>query len=254
MKTLTLGDIHGRTKWKNFADIKFLLTAEESAAGNAPFEPEYDKYIFIGDYTDSFDVDNETIKNNLLEIIRFKKLYPDNVILLWGNHDVYYYINQPWLPVKYWCSGFRTEMHHDLYSIFNQNYNCFQLSYQIDNYIWTHAGIHEGWYKHRFLPALKTFDNFGFKLETLSEKLNFAFDRKMECIFDVDPLRGGSGTKVGGPLWLDKAFAVHKPLTGYNQITGHNPVRTIQSFILKKCSITLCDCLADTDEYYELNI
>lgn len=254
MKVLTIGDIHGRTAWKDFADIPNLLSADENTAGTLSFVPEYDKYIFAGDYTDSFDVEDRDILMNLLHIIRFKRLYPNHVILLWGNHDVSYYINQPWLPLRYWCSGFRGTMHHDLYTIFNESYNYFQLSFQIDKYIWTHAGIHDGWYRHRFLPALKDFDNFGFKLDTLSDKLNFAFDRKMECIFDVDPLRGGTGTKVGGPLWLHKSFAIHKPLTGYHQITGHNPVRDIETIVMKNRSITLCDCLGDIDKFYTLNI
>ena len=254
MKILTIGDIHGRTTWKTFADIPNLLSANELSAGKDLFIPQYDKYVFVGDYTDSFDVSNEEIKNNLLHIIRFKRLYPEHVILLWGNHDIYYYLNQPWLPVKTWCSGFRPDMHYDLYEIFNESYKHFRLAFQVDKYLWTHAGVHEGWYNHRFLPKFNELDKFGNEFENLADELNFAFDRRLECIFDIDPLRGGTGTKVGGPLWVHKTQILHKPLRRFQQIAGHNPNRHITTVIMKDRSITLCDVLEHEDKFHELII
>ena len=70
-KFLTIGDIHGRTCWKKFADIDLLLAAEPEAAGYGAFVPEYDKYIFLADYVDSYTETNQTIRENLLEIIKF---------------------------------------------------------------------------------------------------------------------------------------------------------------------------------------
>ena len=117
MKICVIGDIHGRDVWKEFADIKFLLYAEPDAAGYGGFVPEYQKYVFVGDYVDSFTETNVIIKHNLLEIIRFKTLYPNHVVLLWGNHDVNYFQNKPWREVEYHVSGFRPEAHFDLYDI-----------------------------------------------------------------------------------------------------------------------------------------
>ena len=73
MKICTIGDTHGRVIWKEFADIKFLLTADENSAGKGDFVPKFFKYVFVGDYVDSFDLSNDVINENLLEIIRFKK-------------------------------------------------------------------------------------------------------------------------------------------------------------------------------------
>ena len=105
-KIITIGDLHGRTVWKEFEDIKFLLYAEPGAAGYGGFVPECYKYVFIGDYCDSFTETSDKIKDNLLELIRFKTLYPDHVILLWGNHDYQYLANEPWKKMEGIVSGY----------------------------------------------------------------------------------------------------------------------------------------------------
>lgn len=250
MKIITIGDIHGRNIWKTFADINHLLKAEPNAAGFGPFEPEYDKYVFLGDYLDSFDKDNKTILENLLEIIKFKSLYPNNVILLLGNHDIEYLLNKPWLPKKNAISGFRPEMHYDLYEILNTNSHLFQLAFQIDNYLWTHAGVHFGWYHYIFAKAIK---DFNWNDLSIAEQLNEAFNIKLDCIFHVGFYRGGS-KKVGGPLWIDKKLIDRKPLKNINQIVGHNPVKNIDTYKINNGTITFCDVLHNKNDYYLINI
>ena len=84
MNILTISDLHGRTVWKE-ADMD-----------------RYDQVIFLGDYTDSHVVDDETIYTNLQQIIELKQQQPDQFILLLGNHDAQY-MHYP----HYRCSGFR---------------------------------------------------------------------------------------------------------------------------------------------------
>jgi len=68
MKIISVGDLHGNNIWKTI-------------------DPElYDKIIFVGDYTDSFHLTDSAILDNLLDLIEFKKSYPDKVFLLLGNH------------------------------------------------------------------------------------------------------------------------------------------------------------------------
>jgi predicted phosphodiesterase len=247
MKILTIGDVHGKSVWKNFADINMLLYSDKV------LKPEYDLYIFLGDYCDSYDVSNIDIKNNLLDIIEFKKLYPDNVILILGNHDVPYSLNEPWKPLnmfKYNCSGHRSEMHFDLYDIFNNNKNLFQLAFQYKNYIWTHAGVHYGWYHYVFSKKIK---ELGIGDLNVAEQLNEAFKFNLDCLFDVDWQRGGT-KKVGGPLWVDKKFIGKKPLKHTHQIVGHNPVPEIVTYEVFNSKITFCDVLANKDEFFSLEI
>jgi len=244
IKTITIGDLHGLDCWKNFADIKQLLSGSSTT-------PKYNFYIFEGDYVDSFTMLNDDIRENLMELIRFKTLYPDNVILLWGNHDVEYWKNLPWLKKEIFMTGFRPEVHYELYEIFNMNVRLFQLAFQVENYLWTHAGVHAGWYNHVFIKAIKetgiNIDNM-----TVAEELNEAFLHRLPCIFHNDFRRGGLN-KVGGPLWCSKELSYKKPLKNYHQIVGHTATKDIQIFkINDNTSITFCDILGTTQEALEI--
>lgn len=72
MKTVVLGDIHGRTIWKD------ILEKETP-----------DRVIFLGDYVSTHKgVSSEQQIFNLEEILNYKEENPDKVILLRGNHKI----------------------------------------------------------------------------------------------------------------------------------------------------------------------
>lgn len=227
MKFLNIGDVHGRDNWK-----QFTLDC-----------PDADKVVFVGDYTDSFDKTNEQIENNLLDIIQFKKDNMDKVVLLWGNHELSYALCSPSaLRNPYSCSGYRRDAHWRLYEIFSENRDLFQAAYQYKEHIWTHAGIHRGWYENRFLSEFnKHFEAFE---GNLADKLNEAFKFELSSLFDVGYARWGS-KPVGGIFWSDKNESSHKPLKDYYQIVGHTKTDDIQSFSYPKfgCAITYIDCI-----------
>ena len=56
MKTIVLGDIHGRNVWKDIV-----------------FQEQADRVIFIGDYFDSFDIGPAEQMLNFKDIIEFKE-------------------------------------------------------------------------------------------------------------------------------------------------------------------------------------
>lgn len=227
IKVLVVADTHGDNVMWAFEDYN-----------------KYDKIVFLGDYVDSFTLDDNIILNNLNEIIKLKKNNPNKFILLWGNHDVHYLFKG-----KYKSSGYRDSMENNLYNIFNENIDLFQLSYQIKNYLFIHAGVHRGWYNLWIKDKNKNLEN-----ETLSETLNRLFDEHYEPIFHCGVWRGGQH-KVGGPLWLDKNEMGRKPIIGYHQIVGHNQLkkRKIQHTDFKNdTSITYCD--TGNYENYELII
>lgn len=230
MKFLTVGDVHCKNIWKDL--IK---------------DPElYDQIIFLGDYCDSFDHTNEEMIENLQEIISFKDKYPDKVVLLWGNH-CHYAWTPPHLDNPYWCSGYRGDAHFDLYDIYKANYYKFQLAYQYKNYLWTHAGIHQGWWNFDY-PYSKE------DLQDVAKILNGAFEERLPSIFQVGWMRGGF-KDVGGPLWADKAMTSKKPLNGLHQIVGHSRVDNIMTITKdENTSITYCDCLDKNIKLYELEI
>jgi len=258
MKFISIGDIHGSNRWKL---LLFGTTTPTKEVINITMQ-KYDKVVFVGDYVDSYDTD-EPIVENLLEIIKFKKDFEDKVVLLWGNHDVYYY------TMNYGrdnVTGSRDEMLHDLNQIFRTNYRLFQFSYQYENYIWTHAGIHRGWWEHYVRPKMKgnkenRFHKYLNGNETISDVCNMMWEFQDDDIFMCSAARtkGGWGRKVGGPLWSDKQEIYEKPLFGFHQIVGHSNVPNIithKSFGKEEndTSVTFIDCLQVSDELLILNI
>lgn len=231
MKTISIGDLHGHDSW------------------NTIKQENFDKIIFIGDYVDSFTMPSISIKKNLLDVIEFKNQFPDKVILLWGNHDIQYYFLGESMHL---CTGYRPEVRHDLHQIFKTNKHLFQAVFQIDKYLWTHAGLHKGWWEYRFKKGSK----YEGKI-TLEEQLNAAFEVHDNCLFDVGHRRGGYHD-VGGIFWADKLDTYTNPLPGYHQIIGHTHVPGISHYDMpeENTSVTYIDCLEFTDipEFYELTL
>lgn len=226
MKTITIGDLHGKGHWR-FVD-----------------PANYDKIIFIGDYLDAFDVQNEDMLDNLLDVIEFKKSFPDKVVLLIGNHDQLQYVHD----VR--CSGFRPEMAVVFKAALEDNRKLFQAAFQHKNTIWTHAGIHGGWYKDRLKASIdRLAGELGETMWNISDELNFAYQANMSMMFDIGRIRGG-GQQVGGPFWVDKNVLKKKPLKGYNQIVGHTKVDEIQTL----SGVTFVDCLDSKIEFHELDL
>lgn len=247
-KMLIIGDIHGRSNWKNFEDISLLLKSQT-------FEPDFDKYVFLGDYVDGYDKDNSTIFNNLIDIINFKQAYNDNVVLLLGNHDLQYYMSLPKMNNKFLCSGYRPEAHYDLYTLFHKYKHLFQASYQYGNYIFTHAGIVNEWYrKFEIELALKnTSYNINYSEFNISERINLAFELQLNCLFDIDFYRGGMYNE-GGIFWCDKEVSQKTALQGYNQIVGHTIVEKPTTYTInEETTVTYCDCIKN-NKYYIIKI
>ncbi len=228
---ISIGDIHGSQKWKQI-DVS-----------------KYDHVVFIGDYVDSNTLSDQEIFENLKEIVELKKLYPDKIILLLGNHDIIYLLGH----IK--NSGYRPSMWLQLNEFFTENKNLFQLAFQIDNFLWTHAGVHTGWYQTQILNKKYVMRKNGTVIEGLdidksgnvADILNFCFESNHQPIFDCGLSRGGK-QKVGGPFWCDFQESYKKPLIGYHQIVGHTPQNEIKHYSNykdKNTSMTYIDCLGE---------
>ena len=125
-KIVIIPDVHGRTFWKKAWDLIDSV----------------DKVVFLGDYLDPYpreNISNETALTNFAEILVMKGKYPDKVILLIGNHDLHY------LPqYKEWYGDRRDNENFDQISkLFT--FDLFQISYKLDQYLFTHAGVLQGW-------------------------------------------------------------------------------------------------------------
>jgi predicted phosphodiesterase len=229
MNIITIGDLHGSKAWK-----KVQLE-------------EWDHVIFMGDYVDSFDYKDKEILENLMDVIRLKKNNPEKVVLLWGNHDVAYLFKG---KSPHGCSGFRYSMLPALNELFMQNRSIFLLAWQLNKYLWTHAGIVQRW--HQSYPEKIVIPED----INLAGTLNRLFDEYYLPLFHVGPLRGGDD-KDSGPFWADYAETIKDPLTGYHQIVGHTHTRNGIIHFKHPDGISFVsytDCLDTKTEFHTLNL
>lgn len=235
MKITVIGDTHGRTAWKEIV---------KKNPGS--------HFIFTGDYVDPYEnekISEEEAIENLFDIIDFKNANSNKVTLLIGNHDIQYMI----------MTGVATTARSkkflfELREIFTSYKNIFQFAYQKNNYLFTHAGISNGWYK-QFRPVLLKFglnpnDN------NLADVLNKIGNDKtyVDIYSTISSYRNGLSL-YGSPIWAD-ADELFFPqcLTGFHQIVGHNKFLDIVRDGNDKTSITFCDCLFNKIKGLNINI
>lgn len=236
----TIPDLHGNSSWKNAID------------------DGVDLYVFLGDYVDNFNIKSENIYSNFLDILEFKKKNKDKVILLRGNHDEsYLYLGDPLVPI---CRGFRVEMAYNLHFLFKENKDLFQIAYQKGNYLFTHAGISEAWYKKHKKTITTLWENIAENYDktgaTFSDVIN-ALDetRHRKILFDVGEDRGGSIGSVGGPFWSGYNETKLGVMSGFHHVVGHTHRPSIERIDFdKNTSITYCDTLDSSEEFLTLEI
>ena len=274
---LTIGDIHGRTRWKEAifgGETEFFFWKQSIEENYEEFVREehifhqWDKIIFVGDYVDSFDVSNEIILENLKDIVLFAKTYPDLVVLLLGNHDIQYIVQNEC------CSGYRSEMRPDLNRIFTENKSLFKIAYLdefthslngkeiVNKTLWTHAGVTKGWHNELLRdvnsPRYRHTDFFiGSGSWKIDKLLNVAWDLKVDNLYNVDNASGGVDLWAG-PLWVRPHILNDFYLEGYDQVVGHTPQAAVythcplfgvESNPAKLDTLTYVDALSHGDFY-----
>ncbi len=179
-RIIVIPDIHGLVFWKSAV----------SALPNALL-------IFLGDYLDPYDDEDITPDKayyNLIEIVDLKKQFPDNVILLWGNHDLHYMYRN--------LMGSRYD--HDnserFFQFFWQNQDLFQIAYDtvIGNttYLFSHAGVGRKWAEH-LNPKFSTTPPTAAALNALFHTRSF-----IEALNARSDARGG-WSDYGSMIWAD---------------------------------------------------
>ena len=124
MKTVILGDTHGRPFWKS-------IVANESP----------DRVIFIGDYFDSYNEYTAAEQmHNFKEIIDWKQSGQSEVIMLIGNHDYHY---MPGVTEHY--SGYQYGPSFAIQRLLEENKQHMQMAYQMGIILFSHAGISHHW-------------------------------------------------------------------------------------------------------------
>lgn len=249
-KIISIGDIHGRYSWKEALFGKYSeftywksLVEENSPMAADVWEKspvaQFSKIVFVGDYVDSFNVPNEAMIQNLRDIIFLKKCSPDLVVLLLGNHDIQYIVENQI------CSGYRPEVAKVFSIIFGENLSLFDVVYTEKvkgkvypmrtgeglplegDIVWTHAGISSGWleYSIDFLKRRsEIYEEFREKInspsaENVAEYLRFLWDSRNDLLFWCDPDSGGRMPHAG-PFWI-RPGKLNKMKLSFHQVVGH---------------------------------
>lgn len=204
-----IGDVHGRRHWETV--VKNWLN-------------HADQIVFLGDYLDTHDQSMTTnrIDANLRAIIKLKKTHPDKIRLHLGNHDFYYYYNNP----MFIGSGYHEEMAENWHHLLQKNKDLFRFASRFDQTLCSHAGFTNWWVKQfqdEYEKKTRQPLESAKLVSVLNDNLrNLAPDPLTGVIATVGTRRGGFAPS-GGPIWCDQRELQADPLTGFNQAVGHTP-------------------------------
>jgi hypothetical protein len=179
------------------------------------FQEKADRVIFIGDYFDSFDIGPAEQMFNFREIIDFKEKGECEVILLIGNHDFHYY------PGGETYSGYKAGVAPAIRQMLQENNHHLQMCYQLDNVLFTHAGIGHDWltYQNKY--------ESGPIADFVNDIWKYQPNRFM--FYGIDQY---GNTKTQTPIWIrPQALMAGNRDTflkkEYIQVVGHTAVRKI---------------------------
>lgn len=232
MKHIIIGDVHGRTNWKQIVEK----------------EKDADKFIFLGDYFDPYDwtLTLDDLINNFRDILDFKIKNPDKVILLIGNHDLAAFDSMA-NKCRY-VEGTYENMAPIFYNAIKDG--VIQLCYFIsDKIVCSHAGFSKTWLDNSGLSFDEDSLNKDFREQVENKTAITTYDfiyRKGD--FWVD----GSGNNIWqGPLWIRPESLMRNKPNDIIQCVGHTRIykNTNQIHKLNRIKILLCDCL-EHGEYY----
>lgn len=181
-KIIIIPDLHGREFWRG--------------AVNDLGEDTH--VVFLGDYMDPYEDDWLywcDAFQSLQDIIAFKKARPNQVTLLFGNHDLHYLYPQ----LK--GSRFNEYQEARMRNTFTDNLDAFQMATEFNigekRYLFSHAGIHHDW-------ARKHSTLFGPLEKVTAETFNqLMFTPEfVDALAEVSWRRGGN-SPVGSMIWTD---------------------------------------------------
>ncbi len=215
MKLIAIGDTHGQDDWKRLIE-----------------QETFDKIVFMGDYFDAWKIEAEQQLTNFLDILAYKKVNPDKVVLLFGNHDLHYLS-----ALQEYYSGYQEGMRYEFEVAINLalDYDYAQMCYEYEGYLFSHAGFTKWWLNKNRIPEndIERAVNELFK----RDKTPFCFNKRSrnpygDCI-------------TQGPVWVRPNSLKSDLIDGYRQVVGH----TVQNKIRLNDSIICIDTLQTSKEY-----
>ena len=207
MRTLVIGDIHGRSNWK-------LAIYQEQPI---------DRVIFIGDYMDSFTISGVEQIDNFKQIIQYKENNPQvEVVMLIGNHDHHYYPEIGYTGT----SGYQSGVAPSITQVIDENRHHLQMAYGFGEYLFTHAGV-----SPVFMDQV--FGKDDWSKESVVVDLNELFRYKPKA-FEFNGFDGHGDNTTQTPIWIRPRSLMssnkkhEKGLKkDYIQVVGHTQMRRL---------------------------
>lgn len=199
-KIAIIPDVHGRTFWEDVI----------------PRKDEFEYIVFLGDYTDPYGregINPTQVIENFENILKFKKSLTTidpcdtKVTLLIGNHDFQYLHGVNW-----------SRYDHKYRDLFIENSDKLQMAFQYDEYLFTHAGVGDG-FRSKYLDHASG-DNWACKL-------NYLYDNNPTAFRMMGPYRGGWNL-FSSPIWRDvrEGLDLDYLEDGTIQIFGHTQLKS----------------------------
>lgn len=147
---------------------------------------------------------------NLKEIIDFAR-NNKNVSLLVGNHDCSYI----WSFHRIERTAY--EFYHELHNLYRENIELFKPCLKIDDVLFTHGGVSNGWITSMNNSFASQGSNFRLTQDNITSYIGNEFQKELmfdRCevhifyswmrspIFNIGYARGGD-SPYGGPFWSD---------------------------------------------------
>jgi len=230
-----LGDTHGRKNWRNIVENN-----------------DFDKVVFLGDYVDTHEyISPLEQRENLRDIIEYKKKNMNRVILLFGNHDYHYIADEHY-------SGYQPTYRFEFENIFREaiRNDLIQMCFIHNNFLMIHAGVTKTWCKSVFGSE---------KVAFLEKDINDMFKFKPSVFrFTSGDYNNVYGDEVGqSPIWVRPRSLFADKIDGYTQIVGHTTQDKISIGSKKHYSpreermidtggVILIDTLGTSGEYLEI--
>ena len=217
-KIVVLGDIHGRTVWKE-------ILAKESP----------DKVIFLGDYVSSHnDIDAQVQLDNLYAILNYRGC---EKILLRGNHDMQH-LCYHWAV----CTGLDRLVADEMYDIKPQFLARTRWAHQESvggkRVIFSHAGISKAWINGVIRVVDIEQPNWVDELNRICPSKRFGFNGEPGDVYGDSPMQPCT--------WIRPEALTGNWIDGYTQVVGHTPQDSVKEIKVNETdSLWLCDALGN---------
>lgn len=213
-KIVVLGDIHGRTIWKD-------IIAKEHP----------DQVIFLGDYVSTHEnISDEDQVENLKEILKYKDEHPET-ILLRGNHDLQH-LGYYWAE----CSGYFPRVAMEMAQLKDEFLAKTQWIHVMGNTLFSHAGISKVWLEENFLTL---------------DDINMLGPTELFGFTSSNPSDQFGDSPEQPPTWIRPMALMKVMIPDYIQVVGHTPVEycfNVKDEADIPYDLWLCDAL-DQGEY-----